>query len=541
MSDTIVPEVMLDRLQAELITYAAKTVASGPVLELKVQVPINHRIDWDSLSKLLRRPSRLTLLSDQSPLPVKAPNSSGGESPVAEGQLSISDINADSQPDGPVPVKYSLLLLELPTEEKQLKSAKKWLRKFTGLKTADLDVELEALAAGAGYLVIEGGNEPFVQETKLEMERLGMVVSVHPWDRKAEQDADPDYRAVAPETGTAAKVAIDQLTVGSQWLLKGIGTQVRIHNIQGEKVYFHSLYALYSSLPAWVFAAAVTPAEPLADLEAVDLAKWENAPISAVKLDPETDARLQEPWLMPVADLPIDATIVYQGKRHVVLDAVVGEGGPIVVLGDEASVNANVVPVEAFVTLGELVEPIALRELSPLVFHALGELTQLEAQATEGDTTDTDPSESTAASDGGEQGCTEVEAEDVKCVVCLRLFTAETSTSPNTCSVCLNTVGGTARPVAIEGGEPEAEKDDLIGRYFVGPRGTFKVIDVQAILVLTQEEGAAEAEADSLRDLLNGIEKGMVTPANEAERRAWDENTAQDSGFAGKRDDQEAA
>lgn len=481
MSDTIVPEVKLDNLQAELIAYAAKSVGGSPTLELKVHVPINHRIDWDSLSKLLRRPSRLTLLNDQLAIPTKSQGeAAGGDSPVAEGQLTIHDVNADAQPDGPVPIKHSLLLLELPTEEKQLKAAKKWLRKHTGLKAADLDVELEALAAGAGYLVIEGGNEPYVMEVRMEMERLGMVVSTHPWGQKSEGgDAPAESNSLdALLNPPAAKVSIDQLTVGSQWLLKGIGTQVRIHNIQGEKVYFHSLYALYSALPAWVFAAAVTPAEPLADLEAADLAKWENAEVKAVQLDPETEARLQEPWLMPVVELPLEATVEHQGKRRVILSATIGEDGPVVVLGDEANADANKIPVEAFVSLSELVEPIALRELAPLVFHALG-AAQLDhamnepmtdadwkaagmpenASGDEETPAEVDPSESTAVSDGGEDRPALAEVRDAKCAVCSHLFASHTSPSPNTCSVCLNTVGGTARPAALEDGEPEAADD----------------------------------------------------------------------------------
>ncbi len=447
MSDTIVPEVKLDNLQAELITYAAKTVASGPVLRLTIDVPINHRINWDSLSKLLRRASRLTLLSDQSPLPVKAPSAAGGESPVAAGQLSITDINADVRPDHQEPVKYSLLLLELPTDEKQLKAAKKMLRKQTGLKAADLDLELQGLSPKTPYLVIEGGNEPYVIEAKLEMERHGMVVSMVAWAQAGQISETP--AEVAPETGTAAKVTIDQLAVGSQWLLKGIGTQVRIHNINGERVYFHSLYALYSALPAWVFAAAVMPAEPLADLEAVDLAKWENAEVKPVTLDPETDARLQEPWLMPVVELPMDARVEYQGKRWVIADVAIQDGKPVAILDGASG--------EVAIEISELVEPQESYLLSPLVFHALGEIAQPEATAETEAPAETDPSQITTASDGGEQGG--AEAADVKCVVCLRLFALETSTSPNTCSVCLNTVGGTARPVALEGGETEPADD----------------------------------------------------------------------------------
>lgn len=461
MSETIVPEVKLDNLQAELIAFNAKSVAAGPVVELKIQVPISHRLNWDSLSKLLRRPSRLTLLDDQLTLPVKSPSHAGDDVPVADGQLSIHDINADAQLDGPEPVKYSLLLLELPTEEKQLKAAKKWLRKFTGLRAADLDVELEALAAGAGYLVIEGGNEPYVMETKLEMERLGMVVSIHAWEKAGEVAETP--AEVAPDVGTVSKVTIDQLVVGSQWILKGIGTQVRIHSIVGEKVYFHSLYALYSNLPAWVFAAAVTPAEPLAELEAVDLALFENVPAKKVQLDPETEARLQEPWLMPVVELPIGAKVEHQGKAAWILDAAISDGRAVAILERTAAEGGT----EQFeVPVSELVEPQEASHLSPLVYHALSE-TQQEGQEGASESSDNqtqheapelskfeeldgngegvDPTPSTAISD-----------EKVKCVVCLRFFASHTSPSPNTCAVCLNTVGGSAQPVEDEGDEQEA-------------------------------------------------------------------------------------
>ncbi|MNX49183.1 hypothetical protein D3C86_797790 [compost metagenome] len=319
-----------------------------------------------------------------------------------------------------MPVKYSLLLLQLPTEEKQLKAAKKWLRKHTGLKAADLDVELEALAAGAGYLVIEGGNEPFVMETRMEMERLGMVVSTHPWAQKSEGGDAPEesHPLDALLNPLAPKVSLDQLTVGSQWLLKGIGTQVRIHNIQGEKVYFHSLYALYSSIPAWVFAAAVTPVESLADLEAVDLAKWENAEVKAVQLDPETEARLQEPWLMPVVELPLGAAVEYQGRARVIQGALIEGGQPVAIL---RHMDSTVDESES-VAVSEMVEPISTPELSPLVVHALG-AAQLDqamsepmtdadwkaagmpenASGDEETPTEEDPSESTAVSDGGEE------------------------------------------------------------------------------------------------------------------------------------------
>lgn len=467
MSETIVPEVKLDNLQAELIAFNAKSVAAGPVVELKIQVPISHRLNWDSLSKLLRRPSRLTLLDDQLTLPVKSPSHAGDDVPVADGQLSIHDINADAQLDGPEPVKYSLLLLELPTEEKQLKAAKKWLRKFTGLRAADLDVELEALAAGAGYLVIEGGNEPYVMETKLEMERLGMVVSIHAWEKAGEVAETP--AEVAPDVGTVSKVTIDQLVVGSQWILKGIGTQVRIHSIVGEKVYFHSLYALYSNLPAWVFAAAVTPAEPLAELEAVDLAMFENVPAKKVQLDPETEKRLAEgPWLMPVVELPMDATVIYKGKRWVIVDVAITDGRPVVIL-DNGSEDVSL-PVGAYV------QPESASMLSPIVFHAIAE-TQQEAQEgasnspddqtqhgakelskfgeLDGNDEGLDPTPSTAVSDGGD-GPVLSEVRDAKCVICGQLFASHTSLSPNTCAVCLNTVGGSAQPVEDEGDEQEA-------------------------------------------------------------------------------------
>jgi hypothetical protein len=419
--DTIVPEVRLDRLQADIRRAVLKSIADNDVLELVIHVPLSAAVDLNQVLKLRRHGAWMSLSSGQLPLPTK----SKGE-PVQNhpGQLEAFEVNADAEPDGPVPVKYSLLLLELPTEEKQLKAAKKWLRKQTGLKAADLDLELQGLSPKTPYLVIEGGNEPYVMEKRMEMERLGMVVSTHAWDQAGEISETP--AEVAPESGAVAKVTIDQLTVGSQWLLHGIGTQVRIHNIQGEKVYFHSLYALYSSLPAWVFAAAVTPAEPLTDLEAVDLAKWEDAPIKPAQLDPETEARLQEPWLMPVVELPLEAIVEHQGKRRVILSATIGEDGPVVVLGDEANADANKIPVEAFVSLSELVEPIALRELSPLVFHALG-AAQLDqamnepmtdadwkaagmpenASGDEETPAEEDPSESTAVSDGGEESASE--------------------------------------------------------------------------------------------------------------------------------------
>lgn len=537
MSDTIVPEVKLDNLQAELQSYTAKPVGGSNVIELKIHVPVSFRIDWDALSKLLRQSSRLTLVSDQAPLPMKPPSAAGGDSSVADGQLAITDINADAQPDGPEPTKYSLLLLELPTEEKQLKAAKKWLRKFTGLKAADLDVELEALAAGAGYLVIEGGNEPYVIESKLEMERLGMVVTMHAWATngdpvEAPAAANPLDALFNPP---AAKVAIDQLVVGSQWLLKGIGTQVRIFNVVGEKVYFHSLYALYSSLPAWVFAAAVTPAESLADLEAADLAKWENAEVKPVMLDPETEARMQEPWLMPVVELPIGATVEYHGKVWEIAGVSILDGKP---LADLERVDEAGEALRGDVLIAELVEPLALKDLSPLVFHALNE-TQQEAQEGASNSPDAqtqheapdlspeaeqggsdeglDPTPSTdtdsePASDGGERVMQKT-AKTGTCSACGCVFSSFYHEDEK-CSDC------------------QSEKDALVGRYFMGANGViFKVLHIQHGVLFTQDEGAAEAEADSVSELLQAIAAGRVKPANEAQRELWDKTTTQDPEF----------
>lgn len=124
------------------------------------------------------------------------------------------------------------------------------------------------------------------------------------------------------------------------------------------------------------------------------------------------------------------------------------------------------------------------------------------------------------------------EVRDTKCVVCSHLFASATSPSPNTCSVCLNTVGGTARPEALDGGEPETDRKDLIGRYFIGNNGViFKVVHIDHGVIFTQDEGAAEAEADSISELLNALAADRVRPANDAQRELWDKVTTQDSAF----------
>lgn len=372
MFKTRIPSLPID-----LKHFKVKNVGTEVMVEVMGLIPYSklaaNFVSLDDFARIQSGAAFVTFEAAQSPLPMIG--NSGEPHP---NQMGLADVDPGDAPRGHLPEKVFIRLLSMPTDATQLKKAETLLKKITGFKKLDdLREEIRNVSPDRPVTLrnADGG------DLFLRMDAVTIIADLHERGATADWIAHdvPAEETPASVPGFALrfapeKITMDRLTVGSQWILKAAGTQVRIYEVAGGMVSCAALFGVYQALPAWIFAMTVEPAESIPALDELDLGQFVAQAPAEIKIDPETEAKVEAgPILLTIAEVPLGATVSVGGLVHFVasakLDEDEGKIRPVAVLVGEDGVAA-------LAGLGELVEIVAVDQLSPLVYNAIAEAAQ---------------------------------------------------------------------------------------------------------------------------------------------------------------------